>query len=244
MPFQTSTDGKGLVSTRFWPKMGCVCDEIGSNCSIGDSGGPKETCVVHAAAGDDYSNCAPPLDTKFEATFATADPSRDTVDMSLVDGYTLPFKLEASGGSCVRNGLAFSEMDCSGLSLSQCPKAEMLNGQTVDLRAFHPKTGEVSGCYSPCLRLTDDKWNTKPSAADSPAAAPYCCAGASGTPEVCNAGPIVQTDYVKMIHTSCPAGYGYAYDDKRATIVCSPSTEYVVTFYCPTEVVGVEELVL
>jgi len=234
--FQTAVDGKGLISTRFWPKMGCACPDTGSNCTIGASGGPGEACVVHAPWGDDYSHCSPPVDSKFEATFAPADnPLIDTVDMSLVDGYSVPFKLEISGGTCTRLGAPFQKMDCSGLSLNQCPTAEILNGKSVNLRAIHPTTGKIAGCFSPCLRLVDDKWHADPSKPDSPAAGPYCCAGDDGTPEVCNAGPILQTKYVKLLHESCPAAYSYAYDDKRATIVCTTSTEYTVTFYCPSD---------
>ena len=35
-----------------------------------------------------------------------------------------------------------------------------------------------------------------------------------------------------MVKESCPAAYGYAYDDKTATITCTTSTEYKITFYC------------
>ena len=52
-------------------------------------------------------DCAPPLDTKFEATFVTpGSTTKDTIDMSFVDGFTLPFKLESRGGDCIKNGSA------------------------------------------------------------------------------------------------------------------------------------------
>jgi len=230
--FSTSTSSGSLSATRYWPKMGC--DENGSNCAIGDSGGPGEGCVIRAAGkDDDYSHCSPPVDTKFEATFGTA-PAMDTVDMSLVDGYTLPFKLEVTGGSCTRHQQPFQEMDCSGLSLNQCPTAEPLNGQTMSLKATNPKTGKVAGCYSPCMRLTDNKWVKSPVfASDSTQAGPYCCEGADGSPAACDAGPILQTQYLKEKNGSCQAAYGYAFDDKVATISCSTSTEYTLTFSCP-----------
>merc|ERR1719336_1745891 len=113
----------------------------------------------------------------------------DVVDMSLVDGYSLPFKLEVSskGGTCVRDGLPFQGMDCSNLSLNQCPTEETVNS----------KTGKVAGCFSPCMKLIDDKWNKSPVASGSPEAAPYCCQGAYGNPGTCQAGPILQTEYLK-----------------------------------------------
>merc|ERR1719345_510381 len=105
------------------------CDASGNHCAIGDSGGPGEGCVIRITGkGDNYTQCAPPTDSKFEATFAPPNaPTRDTVDMSLVDGYSLPFKLEVAGGNCTRAQQPFQEMDCSGLSLKQCPTAEILN---------------------------------------------------------------------------------------------------------------------
>lgn len=240
--FHTGLGSGGLSATRFWPKMGC--DLTGNNCSIGDSGGPGESCVIRKPGKpDDYSKCAPPVDSKFEATFAPPDaPTKDTVDMSLVDGYSLPFKLEVMGGNCTRHhtasgpGVPFYKMDCSTLSWKSCPKVETLNGATVNLQATNPKTGKVAGCYSPCMRLTDDKWQKGPAVApNSPQASPFCCQGVDGSPAACQAGPILQTKYVKSVHELCPAAYGYAYDDKTATIVCTTSTQYVLTFYCPVD---------
>lgn len=238
--FTTSLNGSGLTAARYWPKMGC--DESGSNCSIGDSGGPGEGCVIRKSSGDDYSHCAPPIDSKFEASFAPPDnPKVDVVDMSLVDGYSLPFKLEVTGGSCNRHQVAggpaepFQGMDCSKLSLSECPTTETLNGQSESLQAINPKTGKVAGCYSPCLRLTDDKWAKSKLAPDSTEAAPYCCAGADGTPPTCEAGPVLKTQYLKSVKASCPAAYGFPYDDKTATIICTTTTQYKVTFFCPAD---------
>lgn len=239
--FHTGLNGGGLSATRFWPKMGC--DETGGKCSVGSSGGLGEECVVRVSGKpDDYSHCAPPLDTKFEATFAApGSVAQDCVDMSLVDGYSLPFKMEVSGGNCTRHQQPFQGMDCSGLSMSKCPTVEMLDGKTVNLNAVDPKTGKQGGCYSPCMKLTDDKWNVNGSsvAPDSSAAGPYCCAGSWSSPDTCDAGSkdasILKTNYLKTVRDLCPAAYGYAYDDKTSTISCTTSTEYTVTFYCPSE---------
>eukprot|EP00928_Gymnodinium_smaydae_P087140 TRINITY_DN71470_c0_g1_i1.p1 TRINITY_DN71470_c0_g1~~TRINITY_DN71470_c0_g1_i1.p1 ORF type:complete len:310 (-),score=26.97 TRINITY_DN71470_c0_g1_i1:142-1071(-) len=232
--FHTSAGGGGLAAVRYWAKMGC--DETGGNCTIGDSGGAGESCVIRAPGKpDDYSQCAPPVDTKLEATFmAPGSPAMDTIDMSLVDGYSLPFNLEVSGGTCTREQKPFTGMDCSGLSLNSCPSAETLNGQKVSLQAVQPKTGTRSGCFSPCMKLTDDKWNSHPVAPDSPQAGPYCCAGAFASPGACSSGPVLQTKYLAAVKQSCPAAYGYAFDDKTATIVCATTTNYKLTFYCPS----------
>ena len=192
--FHTGINGGGLSATRFWPKMGC--DATGSNCTVGSSGGPGEGCVVRRPGkDDDYSNCAPPVDTKFEATFAApGSGTQDCVDMSLVDGYSLPFKMEVSGGKCTRHLQPFDGMDCSNLTVALCPTAERLDNATQNLNAIDPKTGKQGGCYSPCMKLTDDKWNPKGTAVapDSSVAGQYCCAGAWGNPSSCNAGAILK----------------------------------------------------
>ena len=144
---------------------------------------------------DDYSNCAPPVDTKFEATFAApGSGTQDCVDMSLVDGYSLPFKMEVSGGKCIRHLQPFDGMDCSNLTMALCPTAERLDKMTKNLNAIDPKTGKQGGCYSPCMKLTDDKWNPNGTAVapDSSVAGQYCCAGAWGNPSSCNAGAILK----------------------------------------------------
>lgn len=235
--FQTELNGGGLSATRFWPKMGC--DAGGGNCALGDSGGPGEGCVIRIPGKpDNYTQCSPPVDTKFEATFAAPSSSTlDCLDMSLVDGYTLPFKLETQG-SCTRDLQPFNTMDCSGLSLSNCPTEETVAGELKDLRAINPKSGELVGCYSPCLKLSDDKWNkTMPVAPDSKDASPYCCAGSYGNPQQCAAGGVLQTEYMKSKNQQCPMAYGYPYDDKVATIVCTTTTRYTLTFYCSSALV-------
>lgn len=230
--FSTSAGYGALSATRFWPKLGC--DANGGYCAIGSSGGPGEACVIRIPGkGDNYTQCAPPVDTKFEASFAPPGSSaQDVLDMSLVDGFTLPFKLEVDG-SCIRALAPFESMDCSDLSVSNCPLNEELGGEIYDMQAINPKTGLVSGCFSPCMRLTDDKWNTTmPVAADSELASPYCCAGAYGNPGECTSGPIYDTQYLPAVKSMCPDAYAYAYDDKIATIACTTETKYKLTFFC------------
>lgn len=231
----------GLSATRYWPKM--LCDENGNGCALGGSGGPGEGCV---AVTKDYSSCAPPIDTKFEATFGKVgfgcDPATgqmegcDHVDMSLVDGWTLPFRLHVAG-SC--GDQMNPTIDCSQLDFGVCPAAENLvaAGFTADLQAKHPSTGEVVGCYSPCSRLIDGKW---PDPAwvkrppQDPAVAPYCCPTPPETPEACRAGPIKDTLFVQAVHSHCPGVYAYSYDDAMGLLRCRSDSHYELTFYCPS----------
>ena len=50
--------------------------------------------------------------------------------------------------------------------------------------------------------------------------------GAWGSPAACNAGAILNTNYLRAVKSMCPAAYGYAYDDKVATIACTTTTRY------------------
>mmetsp|Transcript_119877 Transcript_119877/g.339798 ORF Transcript_119877/g.339798 Transcript_119877/m.339798 type:complete len:422 (-) Transcript_119877:106-1371(-) len=228
----------GLSATRYWPKMGC--DDMGNSCSLGGSGGPGEACV---RPDGDYSQCAPPVDTKFEATFgresAPCDPATgsmegcDYVDVSLVDGFTLPFKLELNG-NCNKGG---SVIDCSGLSFAHCPTQEYLHAadMVANLQAINPKTNQVVGCYSPCSKLIDDKWDSMGRKPHSPEAAPYCCPTPPQDPEQCRAGPIKDTEFVQTVHRQCPGVYGYSYDDGMGLVRCDATTHYALTFFCPPE---------
>ncbi|MBI2393904.1 MAG: RICIN domain-containing protein [Deltaproteobacteria bacterium] len=235
----------GLASTRFWPKTGC--DGAGRNCRIGDSGeGGGKPCP---AAG-----CQPPIDSKFEATFAPRGSSAQTwYNLSQVDGYTLPFKVVPRGkgaesGSCVSS-------DCSGLSLDRCPGAEDLSGRGrfpayahEDLRV-RDGAGRVIGCMAPCKRWNyPAPWGRgQPESVDP--GLHLCCPTpidpTSGgctidrscmTSQACSnaAEPlsVVRTAYVAAMRSMCPSAYSYAYDDAAGLHACSSETSFEVVF-CP-----------
>jgi len=230
---------EGLAATRFWAKWGC--DVTGSNCKIGQSGGPGESCP---AAG-----CAPPVDSKFEATFGcmpgspscARNPSApaetlgttDWWDVSQVDGWTLPYKVELAG-DCP---MAPQTIDCSGLSLSACPADEDLGRSTgtTTLRLRDPDgSGKTVGCYSPCAKLTNSHWGQGGSfATDDVEARDFCCPTPPIEPGQCSLGPVVRTQFVAVVHKLCPNVYAYAYDDGMGLAQCPAGTRYDVTFYCP-----------
>ncbi|CAE7236240.1 unnamed protein product, partial [Symbiodinium sp. CCMP2456] len=227
-----------LVGTRYWPKM--LCDEDGVNCLLGSSGGPGEGC---SGAGQ-YLSCAPPIDTKFEATFGRrgapcngqSSQDCDFVDVSLVDGWTLPFRLLIAGSCSGGGNLHPDEIDCSGLTFEQCPTAERLGTKTYDMQARHWGSGSIAGCYSPCLKLTDPKWNNTASRGRSrtdDVAAPYCCPTPPISPQACRAGPVEGTEYVKAVHKYCPGVYAYCYDDAMGLLQCSADSNYQLEFFCP-----------
>lgn len=229
----------GVHAIRMWPKMGC--NDLGNNCSLGSSGGPGQGCVHHGEDGSaDYSRCGPPIDTKFEASWGrTGKPCTDHsqegcdfIDMSLVDGYTLPFQLEIKGKWCSKpQGV----LDCSELSLERCPADEHLAGKVHSLQANNPATGRVAGCYSPCSKLLMSAWGNKATGvARDPAVAPFCCPTPPISPSACRAGPIEKTRFVSLVRKHCKGAYSYAYDDERGLTQCDPTTQYKLTFLCPS----------
>ena len=163
----------GLASTRFWAKTGC--DASGQNCEMGQNSDP---CPAKGATG-----CAPPVDSKFEATWGCtlsdqtncainpSDPTKrlpavTSWDTSAVDGYTLPFKvavISSGGSSCTGADCSTcTNIDCSKLSLDSCPTNEDLSqGRTEthteyaseDLRVKLTGSDTVLGCYSPCKKM-------------------------------------------------------------------------------------------
>eukprot|EP00746_Dinoflagellata_sp_MGD_P015134 gnl/MRDRNA2_/MRDRNA2_133513_c0_seq1.p1 gnl/MRDRNA2_/MRDRNA2_133513_c0~~gnl/MRDRNA2_/MRDRNA2_133513_c0_seq1.p1 ORF type:complete len:379 (+),score=61.15 gnl/MRDRNA2_/MRDRNA2_133513_c0_seq1:92-1228(+) len=233
----------GMSATRYWPKM--RCDEQGNHCALGGSGGPSESC-------DPVHGCAPPVDTKFEATWgvvgqpcnqsAKENKGCDYFDTSLVDGFTLPFKM-IIGGDCsaaLPKPLKHPEvLDCSALSIDACPTSENLGaaGSDIDLRIVKPGSQEVVGCYAPCSKLTFQQWGNTIADHHTPGdsvAGPYCCPTPPVSPSSCRTGPVATTQYVQMVHKKCPGVYGYSYDDGIGLRSCPAGTQYEMVFYCPS----------
>ncbi|MFV8753625.1 thaumatin family protein [Nannocystaceae bacterium ST9] len=240
----------GLAATRFWPGFGC--DETGNDCAVGQSGGPPSEGFTCPPEG-----CAPAIDSKFEGTFgclASVDPAdcqdnpsapgvklpaTDGWDTSMVDGFTVAYEVELL--DACPGGPEGGAIDCSGLQLADCPTQENLstNGQfpafaSVDLVARDPSTDAIAGCYSPCGKLTYSNWGNAPTfAPDASEAEYYCCPTPPIGVEDCRTGPVVDTQFVDLVHQQCPQVYAYAYDDGIGNWSCPAGTRYRVTFYCP-----------
>jgi ricin-type beta-trefoil lectin protein/thaumatin family protein len=231
----------GLPAIRVWPKVGC--NDGGTNCKIGESVSP-------CPAG----GCQPPVDSKFEASFAPKGGQAATwYNLSQVDGYTLPFKVVPRGagsesGSCVTS-------DCSHLSLDACPGDEDMSGGGAFPAFAHEDLhirdaqGNTIGCLAPCK-----KWNYpapwglgQPESADpglhlccptpiDPQSGQCTAQNACMTADSCRNGgdprSVVHTDYVAAIHQMCPTAYSYSYDDEAGLHNCPSTTGFEVIF-CP-----------
>ena len=241
---------EGLAATRFW--AGYNCDATGNNCQVGQSGGPASegfTCPSY--------NCAPPVDTKWEGTFGclssvpTGDcqinpssptmdplPATDSWDTSLVDGFTMPFKVSVIG-TCP-GGPTDNTIDCSMLATSMCPTGEDLSTDGMypalaseSMLVINPNDGTTGGCYADCSRLTMSQWQMSTYAPADPEAQMYCCPTPPISPDACRMGPVASTGYTDLVHTQCPQTYAYSYDDGSGLFNCPAGVRYEVTFYAP-----------
>lgn len=222
-----------LESTRVWAKTGC--DANGSNCQIGQSVAPCPT-----------GGCQPPIESKFEATFA--DPSSCPItnagascltwyNASQVDGYTLPFRIRPHGTGSDHPGCVSS--DCAQLDLAKCPSQEDLSEgiystyHSVDLRVFAPNDPtKVIGCMSPCKKLNfPAPWGFGLSETSKPTV-DFCCPTPPISSGQCSSGPVASSAYVTRMHQMCPSVYSYAYDDAAGLHTCPAQTKFEVVF-CP-----------
>jgi hypothetical protein len=139
---------------------------------------------------------------------------RDThYDASLVDGFTLPFKIEA---------LATTQMEgcynvsCANLRADRCPQHEDLsvgnNGavtnalKDVDLtfRGVDGGSEMPLGCFSPCKKLdfpiVGGGLGYPDETADT--SSMYCCPTPPVSPTQCREGPADRTEYGNRVHES------------------------------------------
>lgn len=131
----------------------------------------------------------------------------DIYDISAVDGYNLPIAIAPiNGGKTGGDG----RYDCT---ISQC-KHDFRNNCHDELK--ENKNGRTVACLSACSKFNTD-W--------------FCCRGAFGKPETCQAK---NHPLVRFFKGPCPSMYSYAYDDQASTFSClgNRGTKYVVSF-CP-----------
>lgn len=234
---QFSIPDAGMAATRLWPKMGC--DDSGNNCLMGQSSSP---CPENG--------CPPPVDSKFEATWGcllsdrnacTPNPSApwerlsgDTYwNTSAVDGYTFPFTASVVGNSLPAEICA--PVDCSNLTMTQCPSSENLSVgvggavsplySSVDLH-LRNQGGALMGCYAPCTAMTYPTYGGLRLSNVGTEAAMYCCPTPPIGPSECSSGPVEATQYVARVRSMCGGTvYTYAYDDGNGLRQCSGATK-------------------
>ncbi len=135
----------------------------------------------------------------------------DYYDISLVDGYNLPIKIQPTAGTYRKSSFTTKKYDC----MAPVCKHNFLEDCPRILRKI--KNGSTIACLSAC-----SKFQT----AD-------CCSNGSAfrSEKLCKA-----TSYAYTFKEKCPEAYSDAFDDKEGTYVCrseqGKASGYTVTF-CP-----------
>ena len=177
-------------------------------------------------------------------------PPVTSFDSSQVDGFTFPYKLYLKGSpediaNC-NNGAGGVNIDASQLYLANCPTSDDLsdynNYPTVINNNLNPpvtysttsvnlqftSNNQIVGCFSPCQKLT----NGSSGFGQLPGTYPtvyYCCPTPDPndcnlpqciTPDGCSNGPVVDTQYVRNVHSMAPGVYAFQYDDGNALQNC------------------------
>ncbi|KIP01364.1 hypothetical protein PHLGIDRAFT_507322 [Phlebiopsis gigantea 11061_1 CR5-6] len=130
--------------------------------------------------------------------------SADIVDVSIVDGFNIPLRVDNNKGCFVPG--------CPVDLNPNCPAA---------LKGPLDSSGSTVGCQSACEANVDG----------NPINSPNCCTGSHETPATCPASGVAYYSYFK---NNCPDALAFAYDEDGQTLICSSSlaADYTVTF-CP-----------
>ncbi|KAH8833164.1 thaumatin [Flagelloscypha sp. PMI_526] len=181
------------------------------NCNFSSGSSLPNTCLTGGCNGGlvcnpDTGTGVPPA-TVAEWTLGDAG-GNDWYDISLVDGYNLPARINPSSDCHVAS---------CGVDLGpNCP---------AELKGPYDSSGFPVGCASACQK---GLWKGDPNNN------PYCCTGIySGGPGACPSSGIPYYSYFK---SNCPNSYVYAYDEPSGTALwscpSSKNSDYTVTF-CP-----------
>jgi hypothetical protein len=151
------------------------------------------------------ANFIPPV-TLAEFTLSNDPTVDDFYDISLVQGYNFPMRIDND----------------QGCGVPQCP-VDLGPDCPAPLQGPYDSTGFPVGCKSACVAdLSADNNNS-----------PNCCSGSFNTPATCPSSGVQYYDYFK---SNCPDTYAYPFDESSGTALFScPSTsnaDYVITF-CP-----------
>ncbi|KAI0765662.1 Osmotin thaumatin-like protein [Trametes elegans] len=182
---------------RIWARRDCnfnVANPGANSCIDGGCNGGL-VCDPHTGTG------VPPATL---AEFTLDSNGQDSYDVSIVDGYNLPVRINNNKGCPVA--------DCPVDLGPNCPAA---------LKGPFDSTGFPVGCKSACLAGLGGDPNNNPD----------CCTGSHNTPATC---PPSGVDYYSYFKNNCPNSYVYAYDDATGLKSCSAgaAADYTITF-CP-----------
>ncbi|KAF5325500.1 hypothetical protein D9619_009729 [Psilocybe cf. subviscida] len=178
------------------------------NCDFSSNPGPN-SCLDGGCNGgllcDAHTGTGVPPATVAEWTLE-GDGNQDFYDVSLVDGYNLPLR--------INNNVGCPVADCPVDLGPNCPS---------QLKGPFDSTGFPVGCKSACVANLDG----------NQANSANCCSGSHNTPQTC---PNSGVQFYSYFKSNCPNSYAYAFDESSGTALwrCDSSlkADYTVTF-CP-----------
>jgi len=184
---------------RIWGRRDCdFSTNPGPNSCIDGGCNGGLLCDVNTGTG------VPPATL---AEFNFNGGGTDFFDVSLVDGYNLPMRINNNVGC----GIPSCPVDLG----PNCPAAQ---------KGPFDSSGFPVGCKSACLvdALNGNAGNS-----------PNCCSGQYDTQATCPSSGVTNYAYFK---NNCPDAYAYAYDEPSGTALWTCSTNlnaaYTITF-CP-----------
>ncbi|PPQ75613.1 hypothetical protein CVT26_001545 [Gymnopilus dilepis] len=178
------------------------------DCDFSSNPGPN-SCLDGGCNGglvcDPHTGTGVPPASLAEFTLSGSG-NKDYYDVSLVDGYNLPIRIDNNVGCPVPK--------CAVDLGPNCP---------APLKGPFDSTGFPVGCKSACIA----------NLSGNPANSPNCCSGSYDTPATCPSSGVAYYSYFK---NNCPDAYAYPYDESSGTAIWNcPSNlqaSYTVTF-CP-----------
>ncbi|KAK7059952.1 thaumatin [Favolaschia claudopus] len=177
------------------------------NCDFSKGTGPN-TCLTGGCLGGlqcdvNAGTGVPPASL---AEFDFEGPQSDFYDVSFVDGYNLPLRIDNNQGC--------PAPDCAVDLGPNCP---------AEQKGPFDSSGFPVGCTSAC---NIDALNGHPDNS------PNCCSGIYGTPQTCPSSGV--KNY--RVQNACPNAYAYAYDESSESALWTCPTarhaDYTITF-CP-----------
>ncbi|KAJ7628699.1 thaumatin-like protein [Roridomyces roridus] len=179
------------------------------NCNFSSNPGPN-SCLDGGCNGgllcDVNTGTGVPPATLAEFNL-NGDGVNDFYDVSLVDGYNLPMRIDNNVGC----GIASCPVDLG----PNCPS---------QLKGPFDSTGFPVGCKSACLvdALNGNAGNSA-----------NCCSGSHNTPATCPNSGVFGYSYFK---SNCPNAYAYAFDESSGTALweCPSARQATYTIsFCP-----------
>ncbi|OZJ05988.1 hypothetical protein BZG36_01237 [Bifiguratus adelaidae] len=231
-----------LSSARFWARTGCNGTGDSLTCATGDCGGKMQCAGITGQSA-----------TLAELTLSAG--GQDWYDISNVDGYSIPVRIQPTGSYSKVGG---NDSDAYNCATAQCA----MNANSCAPELVKKNPDGTSSCLSICSAINDPEQRAKFSILqkyynDPNTAALVCCSCGTGCSGNCGCYTSIQClfgcspfsakglggvcdsskwplssegkPYPSYLKDSCPGAYSWAFDDNTSTMECS-GANYDITF--------------